>query len=142
MLARILGIGKQTGGLHDYRYAHGGPVDFCRIFFFEDLDAFAIDFDVVFAVADIRLKVAQHGVIFKKMRQRLRIRDVVHRHNIDILVVHRGTVKIASNAPKTVDAYFDCHASLLIISKYAIRKYTLRAACISYTRSASHWAWC
>ena len=142
MFARVLGIREQTRGFHDYGYVHGWPLDLCRIFFFEDLDAFAIDFDVVFAVADIRLKVAQHGVIFKKMRQRLRIRDVVHRHNIDILVVHRGTVKIASNAPKTVDTYPDCH--YVAPHDFGIRnpKYTLRTICISCTRLLSQSVYC
>ena len=109
VLARVVGICEQPGGLDNDGCAERRPVDLRRIFLFEHLHRLSVDDDVVLAMADVRFQSAQHGIMFKKVGECLGIRDVVHSNNVDIVVAHRGAVKIASNASKAVDAYFDCH---------------------------------
>src|ERR1051326_1828389 len=90
------------------------PIDLCRIPFFEDLYALAIDFNIVFAVTDVRLQIAQNRVIFKKMCKCFRIRNVVNRNDIDVLISHSGTIKIPPDPPESVDTDFDSHNPLLV----------------------------
>src|SRR5579859_5621937 len=45
------------------------------------------------------------------MRQRLRIRHVVHRHKFNVLVVQRGPDDVPADPAEAVDCYLDGHAA-------------------------------
>src|SRR5688572_3621408 len=45
------------------------------------------------------------------MSECFRVRDVVDGDNLDILVAERGSIKVPSNSPKTVNSYFSGHES-------------------------------
>ena len=109
VLARVLSVCKMSRRFHDEVDTQGRPIDLCRIPLFKNLDALPIDRDVAFAVSHFRFQVAENGIVFKKMCERPRLRDVVDGDNLDILVASRRTEQVAPDAPETIDAYFDSH---------------------------------
>jgi hypothetical protein len=55
------------------------------------------------------LKIAEHGVVLQKMRERLCVRQVVNGHEIYIGVTDCRAEDVATYATETVDANFHCH---------------------------------
>jgi hypothetical protein len=47
------------------------------------------------------------------MRQRLRIGNIVHRHEFDIFAVETSADHIPANTAEAINANFDCHFFLL-----------------------------
>jgi hypothetical protein len=43
------------------------------------------------------------------MSQRLRIGNIVHRHDVDIFAVQTGANHIPANAAEAINANFNCH---------------------------------
>src|ERR1035441_9187441 len=77
----------------------------------ENFEAFPIDGDRIFREGDVIREIAQDRIVFQQMRERLRIRDVVDRDNLDRGIAEHGAKDIFSDASKSVDAYFHGHAS-------------------------------
>src|SRR5947209_5827683 len=56
-------------------------------------------------------KIAEDRVVLQKVCKRLRIGKVVDCDDLNILVVECGAKHVASDAPETVDSYFDSHSA-------------------------------
>src|SRR5215467_3657062 len=136
MFAGVLGIREQTSRFDYDLDAKRVPIDLCRISFFKYFDLLAIDHDAFFGRLHVRFQIPQHRVVLQKMRKSFRVGDVVDGYDFDIFIADGSAVKIPANAAKAVNAYFYCHNC----SSLELKKYTLQQACISFTRSSSHWA--
>ena len=74
------------------------------------MELFSFDYDSMIGSFDIVMQIAQHRIVFQKMRQRLRIGNIVDGDEVDILVAQRGAKDVAADAAKSIDAHFDCHS--------------------------------
>ena len=66
-----VGVGEASGGFHHHLRAQRLPVQLGRVFFGKDADLAAVDVDGVRRGGDVVLQVAEDGVVFEQMRQRL-----------------------------------------------------------------------
>ena len=112
VLARILSFGKSAGRFHHDLRAHGLPIQLGRVLFGKDADLAAINADAVALDFNIIAQIAKDGVILEQVRQGTRIGEIVDRHELQIVVLKRGTQNIASDAAKTVYSNFNCHSFL------------------------------
>ena len=113
-LGLLLGC-VETGALEDDVYVELFPGQVLCVWFLEDGDVAVIDLDAVPVAGDrVEIRVAAlHAVIFEKMRQHLRIGQVVDRNDVDVFVfVHLAEGQTA-DAAKTVNSN-SCHVSTSI----------------------------
>ncbi len=75
------------------------------------------DADAVLGGGDLLFEVAEHGVVLQEVRQRLRVRDVVDGHEVDVLVAEAGAQDVAADAPEAVDSNFDCHSDGSLLTR-------------------------
>ena len=104
-------LGEQAGGLHHDLRADRSPVDFGGIFHLEHFEALAVHGDGIVGVRHLVGQVAEDGIVFQQIREGLRVGDVVDRDDFDRRIAQRGAHDIPSDAAKSVDSYFDWHAS-------------------------------
>jgi hypothetical protein len=95
---------------HDLR-AHRRPVDFRRVFGFEDAKALAVDSDGILGVRHGLVQVAEDGIVLQQMGKSLRVSDVIDGHDFDVRMPQRGAHDVPPDAPETVDSHFDRHES-------------------------------
>src|SRR5271168_2737900 len=111
VLARVGAFGEEAGGLDDDLRPYRGPIELSRILDAKYLEALAVNGDGVVRVGNFMGEIAEDRIVFQEMCERLRIGDVIYRHNLDCRVAERGAKYIAANAAKPVDTHFDGHAS-------------------------------
>ena len=58
-------------------------------------------------------QVAEDRVVFQQVRERGRVRDVVHGHELELLVVQRGPKDVAPDAAEAIDTHADRHCASL-----------------------------
>src|SRR5258708_38306968 len=92
--------------------AHRLPGNRPRVALREHLELLAFDLDSVFRRRNIMMKIAQHRIVFQKVRQSFCISDVVDRNELDILVAERRAKNIAPNPTEPVDPHLNGHALL------------------------------
>ena len=107
----MFALRKKSGRLHHNVRANARPVNRRRILLLEYFERLAVHRNRVFRVRNRVRQISQNRVVLQKMRQRLRVRHVVHGDKFDILVVQRGPDDIAADAAKAVDSYLDGHAA-------------------------------
>src|SRR5207302_1930464 len=61
---------------------------------------------------DVVMEIAQDGIVFQQVGQRFGIGEVVDRHKFQLAIINGGAQHVAPDAAESVDADFDCHASL------------------------------
>ena len=105
----ILGFGEQARGLNNHLYAERGPVDFGRIFHFEDADRFAIDADGVVPEANLGFEDAENRVVLQQMSESLGVGNIVNSDDFDPRIIQGGAQKVSSDAPEPVDSNLDWH---------------------------------
>src|SRR5207302_5505456 len=66
----------------------------------------SFDGDSMIGSLDIVMQITQHRIVFQKMRQRLRVGNIVDRDEVDVLVAQRGAKDVAADAAKSVDTHF------------------------------------
>ena len=64
--------------------------------------------------AQILFEIAENGVVFEKMREGRRVRDVVGGDDVDLAITQSRTKNIPPDAAEPVDAYLDCHSIVLL----------------------------
>src|ERR1700687_4509273 len=111
MFLGVGGVGEASGGLDDNLRAHGFPRQRGRVFFFENLDHFAVDGNAVGSGGDGVGQIAENRVVFQQVSQRLGIGQIVDRHELDVLVLERGAQDVAADAAKSINPYFYSHVS-------------------------------
>ena len=109
VLSCFRALGEQACGFHHNLRPHAGPVEFRGVFHFEDLKALPFHADGVVRVGDGVGKVSKDRVVLQQVREGLGIRDVVHRHELDVLVVDGCAHDIAADAAEAVDSNLDWH---------------------------------
>src|SRR5206468_1364974 len=87
------------------------PVNRRRVLHFENLECLAVHGNRIFRMRNRVRQIPQNRVVLQKMREGLRVRDVVDRHKLNILVVQRGSDDIPADAAEAVDCYLDGHAA-------------------------------
>ena len=112
MLLGIRAPGEQAGGFNNDFRANRSPVELRRVLRAEYPEGFAVYRDAVFRVGHLMRQIAEHGIVFQQMRERFGVRDVVHRDELNILVVDRRPHDVASNTAEAVNADLDGHAVL------------------------------
>ncbi len=75
----------------------------------EDLDRAAGHLDAVALGRHVFLEVSEDRVVLQQVGEGLRVRDVVHGDEVDLLVVQRGAQDVAADPAEAVDAHADCH---------------------------------
>ena len=108
---RLLALRKKSRRFHNNVRANARPVNRRRILLLEYFERLAVHRNRVFRVRNRVRQISQNRVVLQKMRQRLRVRHVVHRDKFNILVVQRRPDDISADAAKAVDCYLDGHAA-------------------------------
>jgi hypothetical protein len=62
-------------------------------------------------VGDGVRQISQNRVVLQQVREGLRVRDVVHCHELNVLVVNRSPDDIPADTAEAVDTYLDGHAA-------------------------------
>src|SRR5258708_1916837 len=89
--------------------ADRSPIDFGGIFYLEHPEALAFHSDGVIRMRHLVREIAKNGVVLQKVRESLRVRDVVDGDELNVLIVERGAHDVAADAAEAVDAYLDGH---------------------------------
>src|SRR6185295_12746245 len=90
------------------------PVDLRRVALREHLDLVAVDDDVLAFHADRAGELAVRRVVLREVRIRLRVAEVVHRDDLNLIGALRFIERaqdVAADASVTVDTYLDRHLS-------------------------------
>src|SRR6185437_1822160 len=77
----------------------------------EHFDRLAVHGDRVFPVRHLIRQIAENRIVFEQVRERLRIRNIVHGDDFNRGITQRRAENIAADASKTVDSYLDWHSS-------------------------------
>src|SRR6516164_8761349 len=109
MLLRFRPLRKQSGRLYYDIRTHPRPVDFRGILDLKYLEASTLDADRVVGVRNPLRQVSEDRVVLQQVRQRLRVRDVVYRDELQVLVVDGCAQDIASDTAEAVDSNLDWH---------------------------------
>src|SRR6266700_6150202 len=109
---RVNALGEEAGRFHNNVRADGRPIDLGGVLHLENLKALTIHGDGVIRVRDVVRQIAEDGVVLQKVREGLRIGDVVDGDKLNVLVVERGAHDVASGAAEAVDADLDGHSFL------------------------------
>jgi hypothetical protein len=109
VLHGIFRVRKESGGFHHHFRAQRIPVDLRRVLGGENFDLLVADGDRIGIRGDRFGERSEHGIVFQKVRQSLRIGNVIYRHELHIVPVQACTDNIPANAAEAVNTYFDCH---------------------------------
>ena len=72
----------------------------------EELDLVAVDGDRVLAGLDRDVEVAEHGVVLEQVRHRLRVAEVVRRHDLEVAaLLELGAQEVPADAAEAVDPH-------------------------------------
>src|SRR6266852_5527440 len=111
MLLRFGALGEKAGGFNDDVSADAGPIDLRRILRLEYLEGAALNADGVLGMRNLVRQIAQHRIVFEKMREGFGVRDVVDGHELNVLAIDRGAHNVATDAAEAVDTYLDGHTT-------------------------------
>ena len=84
MFLGVRGVGEAPGRFDHDLCTHGFPRQRSRIFFFEDLDALAVDCNAVGASGNFIGKIAQNRVVLQKMGKGFRVGQIIDRDKFQI----------------------------------------------------------
>jgi hypothetical protein len=109
VLRRGVAVGEQSRRLEDDVDAQRFPRKLGRILDGQHLELVLVHRDAVPLRGDVRVEVAEYRVVLQQMGQRVGVRQVIDRHDIDAAVAHRGAHDVAADAAEPVDPHLDCH---------------------------------
>ncbi len=115
MLLSVHALGEEAGGFDDDIGANGSPIDLGGILGLKNLEALPFHGDRVIGMCHLVRKVAEDGVVLQKVREGLRVGDVVDGDELDVLVVKRGAHDVATDAAEAVDADLNGHYFLRVV---------------------------
>ena len=111
VLAGFFAFGENAGGFDDDFGTDRGPIEFGGILHFENAEGFPVHGDGVVTGGDVVRQIAENGIVFQQMRERLGIGDVVHRDDLNRGIAERRAINIAADPAEPVDTHFYWHAS-------------------------------
>ena len=118
MFLGVIGIGKMACGFEHNLGADRIPWKFGRIPLGENLESLVVYGNAVRSSRDLIMQVAENGIIFEQVRQRLGTGEIVNCHHFDVRIIERRPKNIATDASKAVNPYFNSHlASMMIMKK-------------------------
>ncbi len=97
------------------------PRQLGRVLHRQDLERVAVHADRAVAGRDVGLEVPEHRVVLQQVRERVGVREVVDRDEVDVVVAERRPQDVPADATEAVDADLDCHE--LPSSRYAVRRH-------------------
>ena len=100
---------EEPGGLEHDVHAEILPRQLRRVLDRQHLEFVVFDPDGALACLHARLEVPEHGVVFQQVRQRRRVRQIVHRDEVDVAPAERCPHDVAPDPPEPVDADFHRH---------------------------------
>jgi hypothetical protein len=109
MLRGALAVGEDAGAFEHHIDAEVLPRQLRRILDRQHLELVAVHGDAVRRRLDVGVEVTEHRVVLEKVRERRGIGEIVHRHEIKVLVPEGGAHDVASNAPEPIDPHLHGH---------------------------------
>ena len=106
---RLLAVGEQARGLEHDVDAEVLPRQLAGVADRQHLEAVAADGDGVARGLHVLRQVAENRVVLEQVRQGLRVREVVDRHEIEFLLAEGGAQDVAADPPEPVDTDFQTH---------------------------------
>ncbi len=128
MLLGVNTLGEEPGGFDDDVRANRSPINFGGIFSLENLEASTFHGDGVISMRHLVRQIPEDGIVLQKVRESLRVGDVVDRDKLNVLVVDCRTHDIATDAAEAVDANLDGHSSSDELSEIAAVQERMTAA--------------
>ncbi len=110
----LLARGEQARRFDHDSCADAAPRNLRRIALAEHRDLLPVHHDRVAVGADLSLEAAVDRVVLEQVREGLRIDQIVDADDFDASGLH-GAKRVAPDSSEPVDAYFDCHGSLLLL---------------------------
>src|SRR2546423_5061730 len=99
----FVAAGKKAGRFQNNIHAEIFPWQIPGIAFLQDLNLMAANDDVLRIESDLTVELAVDRVPFQKMRERVRIRQIVDRRDtFDVALFHRAK-DVATDSPEAVD---------------------------------------
>src|SRR5438552_7204309 len=111
MLFGVNAFGEEAGGFDDDIGSDRSPIDFGGILGLENLEALAFDGNGVIGMRHVVGKISEDGIVLQKVRERVRVGDVVDGDELNVSIVERGAHDVATNAAEAVDANLNGHSS-------------------------------
>src|SRR5205814_586884 len=102
-------LGEEASGFDDDLRADRGPIDLRRVALRKDAEFVAIDDDAIVGGANVGFVVAEHGVVFQQVRQRLGAGDVVDGDEVEVSASQCRAKHVAPDSSKSINTNFDCH---------------------------------
>src|SRR6185437_193770 len=124
VLLRRVGARELPRRLEDEIYAQRLPRQIRRVLLRRDLDLRAVDDDRAVAGLDVAVIRAVHRVVLEQVRQRLRVGEVVHAHELDVgdALLPRSSDLLPPDTPEPVDPDPYAHSRLLWLPPVAQRR--------------------
>src|SRR6266851_3720323 len=129
MLLGVNALGEEAGRFNNDIRADRSPINLAGILGFENLEALSFHCDSVIGMGDVVRQIAEDRVVLQKVRESLRVGDVVNGDELNVLVVERGAHDVATDAAEAVDANLDGHSSSDGVSEIAAAEKRMTAAC-------------
>jgi hypothetical protein len=112
VLRRIVPIGEEARAFEDDLDAEFLPGQLRRVAHGQDLEVVPVDGNPVLAGFDLGVQVPEDRVVLQQVRERGRAREVVDRHEVDVLVTQRRAHDVAADTPESIDADLNRHRIL------------------------------
>ena len=110
VLGGVLAVGEEARRLDHDVGAELAPGQRAGIALGEHADLLAVDGDAVVGHLDRALERSVVRVVLEQMGDRLAIDQIVEREPLDVRVLlDRGAEHVATDSPKSVDTYSNCH---------------------------------
>ena len=106
MLARAGCISKQSGRLDHHVNIHLAPRQVRWIFLGQHFDRFPVNDEFILCNINLAAVFPVITIVFEQVRQRLRIRQVIDRHNLQIAALPGNLKGAAPDPPETINRYF------------------------------------
>src|SRR5438552_2071688 len=101
--AATVAVGEGSAALGHEPDAERLPGELGGVALGKDADRAPFDDEAVLLGADLLAKGPVHGIVLQQVRERLRVRDVVDRHELERLVAQAGAQNVPADASETVD---------------------------------------
>jgi hypothetical protein len=105
----LVARGEESGRFDHHLHAELAPRQLGRIAFGEDLEGVRIDHDLIALGLDRMAQIPVDRIVFKQMRERRRVGDIVNRDNLEFFLVHRRAIKHTADTAEAVDSDPDRH---------------------------------
>src|SRR5882724_1150177 len=103
----LVGVCEQSRGFDHYLRAYGSPVDLRGVPFSKDSNLMSIYAQTIFAVCNVGVQNAEHGVILKKVSQCMSVSNVIDADKLDTRITQSRADNIAPDSTETINSDFN-----------------------------------